>query len=98
LMLAVRRQAIMTDQIEVCSSQFGAGHDASVLSTDPQDVVTGIQGAEWQEVSRSQLDRQVGGARAEERDKDQAVARIKHFNLAGGRLTSLSRREQDHAR
>jgi hypothetical protein len=45
----------------------------------------------------SQLDRQVGGARAHERGKERAGARVKYFELSGSRLRSLSRREQDQA-
>jgi hypothetical protein len=45
----------------------------------------------------SQLDRQVGGARAHERGRERAGARVEYFELSGSRLRALSRREQDQA-
>ncbi len=45
----------------------------------------------------SQLDRQFGGARAHERGEERAGARVECFELSGGRIMSLSRREQGQA-
>ncbi len=38
------------------------------------------------------------GAGAHERDTERAGAWVKYFDLSGGRLASLSRREQNHRR